>query len=165
MSGLVNGASPSQWQAFFDACERRTQAAYLPDSASSQFPIYVDLEAVAPGSFASEYWPGAAELFDTADGPSIEQEVRWGWYDQAAGSSSRYVFRGVTRDQYGSAVGTCSVLLYRTSTNVLIDSATSDPAGNFELTTTFYPDTHYIVAHKTGSPDIDGVTPNTLIGS
>lgn len=164
MSGLINGASPSQWQAFFDAVERRTQAAYLPDSASSQMPAYVDLDAVAPATFASEYWPRTM-LSDNGDGATVRRGVSWGFFDQAAGSSSRYVFRGVTRDQYGSAVGTCSVLLYRTSTNVLIDSATSDPSGNFELTTTAYPDTHYIVAHKTGSPDIDGVTPNTLVGA
>jgi hypothetical protein len=162
MSGLIGGASP--WLSFFDSLERRTQAAYLPDSASSQMPVYVDLDAIAPGSFASEYWPGT-RLSDNGDGATVQRGVSWGFFDQAAGSSSRYVFRGVTRDQYGSAVGTCSVLLYLTSTNVLIDSATSDPAGNFELATTAYPDTHYIVAHKTGSPDIDGVTPNTLIGA
>lgn len=164
MSGLTNGASPSQWQSFFDSLERRTQAAYLPDSASSQMPVYVELDAIAPRSFASEYWPRTM-LSDSGDGATVEFGVTWGFFDQAAGSSSRYVFRGITRDQYGSAVGTCSVLLYRTATNVLIDSATSDPLGNFELTTTFYPDTHYIVAHKTGSPDIDGVTPNTLVGT
>ena len=162
MSGLIGGASP--WLSFFDALERRTQAAYLPDSASSQMPVYVDLDAIAPGSFASEYWP-VNRLSDNGDGATVQRGATWGFFDQAAGATSRYVFRGVTRDQYGSAVGTCSVLLYLTSTNVLIDSATSDPAGNFELATTAYPDTHYIVAHKTGSPDIDGVTPNTLIGA
>ena len=164
MSGLVNGAAVDQLSAFLGSLERRTQAAYLPDSASSQMPVYADLDAIAPGSFASEYWP-SSRLSDNGDGATVKSGVIWGFFDQAGGASSRYVFRGVTRDQYGSAVGTCSVLLYRTSTNVLIDSATSDPAGNFELTTTFYPDAHYIVAHKTGSPDIDGVTPNTLIGA
>jgi len=48
---------------------------------------------------------------------------------------------------------------------VLIDSTISDPSGNFLVSTAYYPDTHYIVAHKTGSPDIDGVTPNTLVGA
>jgi hypothetical protein len=165
MSGLLNAASPSQLQSFGDCLERRSQVAYLPASASSQLPIFVDLDAVAPASFASEYWPGAAELFDTSDGPSIEQEIRWGYYDQAAGASFRYAFTGVTRDQYGSPVGSCAVKLYRTSDDTLLDSQVSDPSGNFLLSTAYYPDTHYIVAHKSGSPDIDGVTVNTLIGA
>jgi hypothetical protein len=164
MSGLINGASPSQWLSFFGARERSTQAAYLPDSASSQMPIYVDLDAIAPGSFAGQYWPRTM-LSDNGDGATVQRGVRWGFFDQAAGSSSRYVFRGVTRDQYGSAVETCSVLLYRTSTTVLVDSSVSNANGNFELTTAFYPDFHYIVAHKSGSPDIDGVSPNTLVGA
>jgi hypothetical protein len=164
MSGLVNGAAVDQLSAFIGALERRTQAAYLPDSASSQMPVYVELDAIAPGSFASEYWPRTG-LSDNGNGTTVQLGVSWGFFDSAAGASSRYGFIGVTRDQYGTAVGSCAVKLYRTSDDALMDSTTSDPSGNFLLSTAYYPDTHYIVAHKTGSPDIDGVTPNTLIGA
>lgn len=162
MSGLVNGAAASQFEAFTAALERRTQTAYLPDDVPVMF---ADVDAVAPSSFATLYWPGGACLFDGDAGPTIEHDVLWGYFDQAAGASSRFGFTGVTRDQYGSAVGGCTVKLYRTSDDALLDSQVSDPSGNFLLSTAYYPDTHYIVAHKTGSPDIDGVTPNTLIGA
>ena len=161
MSGLLTSASGLAW--FGEPLERRTQAAYLPESVPGA--IWADCDPIAPATFASDWWPGATELLDTADGPNIESEIRWGCYDQAAGASSRFGFTGVTRDQYGTAVGGCTVKLYRTSDDALLDSQVSDPSGNFLLSTAYYPDTHYIVAHKTGSPDIDGVTPNTLIGA
>lgn len=163
MSGLVNGAAASQWESYAACSERRIQCAYMPEETIGQ--IIADCDAVAPGSFLSRYWPGAAMLMDSDAGPTIEHDVLWGFFDQAAGASSRYAFTGVTRDQYGSAVGSCAVKLYRTSDDALLDSQVSDPSGNFLLSTRYYPDTHYIVAHKTGSPDIDGVTPNTLIGA
>lgn len=163
MSGLVNGAAASQWESYAACIERRIQCAYMPEQAIGQ--ITADCDAVAPGSFASPYWPGGAAMSDNGDGPTIERGVQWGFFDQAAGASSRYAFTGVTRDQYGTAVGACAVKLYRTIDDALLDSQVSDPSGNFLLSTAYYPDAHYIVAHKTGSPDIDGVTPNTLIGA
>lgn len=162
MSGLINAAAPSQWLSYQACRERRIQCAYLPDTTIGQ--IIADCDAVAPGSFASPYWPRTL-IADNGDGATVQRGVRWGFFDQAAGASSRFGFTGVTRDQYGSAVGSCAVKLYRTSDDMLLDSQVSDPSGNFLLSTAYYPDTHYIVAHKTGSPDIDGVTPNTLIGA
>lgn len=119
---------------------------------------------ITPGTFRTEWWPRSGCVCDGADVGS-PTAVAWGAYDIAAGASSRYGFVGVTRDQWGTEIGSCSVLLFRTSDNALIDSTTSDPSGNFLLNTPYYPDYHYIVAHKTGSPDVDGVTPNTLIGT
>ena len=162
MSGLLNGAAASQWLSYEACRERRIQCAYLPDATIGQ--ITADCEAVAPGSFVSAYWPRTL-ISDNGDGATVQRAVRWGFWDQAAGASSRYAFTGVTRDQYGSAVGACAVTLYRSSDDALLDSQVSDPSGNFLLSTAYYPDAHYIVAHKTGSPDIDGVTPNTLIGA
>ena len=129
--------------------------------------LFADVNII-PGTFATEWWPARATASFVGDGGAdvgILAGAWWGNYDIAAGASSRFGFVGVTRDQWGTAIPTCTVYLFRTSDNVLVDTTTSDPSGNFLLNTSFYPDTHYIVAHKSGSPDVDGVTPNTLIGT
>lgn len=129
--------------------------------------IFVEcISAIAPPSFETEWWPrGAGFMADGASGDILNASW-WGDFDPAAGAASRYGFTGVTRDQYGTAVGSVTVNLFRTSDNVLQDTAVSNATdGTFLLNTVYYPDTHYIVAHKSGSPDVDGATVNTLIGS
>lgn len=113
-------------------------------------------------NFTTAFWPGGASMYN--DG-SIQGAIWFQEPDIVAGASSRFGFVGVTRDQYGSPLGGVSLKLFRTSDNLLIDSTTSGPTGNYLLNTAFYPDPHYIVAHKSGSPDVDGVTVNTLIGT
>lgn len=120
---------------------------------------------VAP--FTTDWWPGGANFMGAgATDVGMFYDVQWGQYDQAAGASSRFGLTGVTRDQWGTPVPSCTVKLYRTSNDALLDTQVSDATtGAFLLSTPYYPDQHYIVAHKTGSPDIDGVTPNTLVGT
>lgn len=126
--------------------------------------LFADVYAIASAPFENIWWPrGSTCCLGMAEG--ILDAVWWGEYDQAAGASSRYGFVGVTRNQYGSPVGTCVVKLFRTSDDLLLDTTTSDPSGNFLLNTAYYPDAHYITLHKSGSPDIDGITVNTLIGT
>lgn len=125
-----------------------------------------DIWAIAIAPFTTDWWPGAAGItVDFAVSAGILSAVKWGEYDQAAGASSRYGFKGKSRDQYGSAVGICNMTLFKTSDDSVMDRTTSDPNGDFLLNTPFYPDTHQIRLHKAGSPDIDGVTVNTLIGT
>lgn len=129
--------------------------------------IFVDgLNAVAPCSYETEWWPkGGGLCGDLGADVGLLEAAWWGEYDPAAGAASRFGFVGVTRDANGSAVASCVVKLFLTATDALLDSTTSDPSGNFLLNTPFYPDTHYIVSHKSGAPDVDGVTTNTLIGT
>jgi hypothetical protein len=129
--------------------------------------LFVDgWNAVAPATFETEWWPkGGGFIGDGGADVGLLEAAWWGEFDPAAGAASRYGFVGVTRDALGTAVGSCVVKLFRTSDDLLLDSTTSDPSGNFLLNTPYYPDAHYIVAHKTGSPDIDGATVNTLIGT
>lgn len=133
------------------------------------FATMVVQDHVAPGSFASEWWPGGG-LWDDASGVYggiLEgTSLAWGPYDQAGpGGSSRYGFVGVTRDALGTPAGNCVVKLFRTADDRLIDRTTSDPLGNFLLNTPYYPDQHYIVCHKTDGPVISGASVNTLIGT
>lgn len=159
MSMLVGAAAPVNylWEDLRDA-----PAQY---HVSLETPLVGESVGEIP-SFANEYWPKSGMAGDAGDvGPM--RSTRWGRYETSfgAGGSSRYGMSGVTRDSFGSAVGYCTVKLYLTATDALIDATVSDPLGNFLLNTPYYPNTHYIVAHKGGSPDIDGVTRNTLIGA
>jgi len=143
--------------------DRRLQVADYPILGA----IFAECtSAVAPATFGTEWWPrGGGLVGDGGADVGILDGVQWGDFYPAAGAASRYGFVGRTRDQWGTEIATCTVYLFRTSDNTLIDTTTSDSAGNFLLNTAYYPDTHYIVAHKSGSPDVDGVTPNTLIGT
>lgn len=157
MSGLVNNpAQPRHSQS--DA--RINRMNFMPER------LFADIWFCASASFVSPWWPTQAGFVgDLGAEVGLLCAEQWGEFDQAAGSASRFGFTGVTRDQWGTAVGTVTVNLFRTSDNVLVDSSISDPSGNFLLNTAYYPDTHYIVAHKSGSPDVDGATVNTLIGA
>jgi len=124
---------------------------------------FADVSFIAGGTFANGWWPRGGLMGNDGD---ILAAATWGEFDQTAGAASRYGFTGITRDQYGSVLGSCVVKLFRTSDDKLIDTTTSNATtGAFLLNTPYYPDTHYIYVHKTGSPDVDGVSPNTMIGS
>ena len=81
----------------------------------------------------------------------------------ASGIGRTSIF-GVTRDGAGAALGNCVVQLFRTSDDAFQMEAASSVVGNYVL----YPDVagpFYIVAYKTGSPDLTGATINTLTGA
>lgn len=123
----------------------------------------------AQNSFASSHWPGGRGLIGDGDvdvgvldGDTWSQEE----LGDSSGGSSRFGFTGITRDQYGSALPGCTVKLFRTSDDQLIDTATSDPTtGQFLVGSPYYPDEHWIYTRKAGSPDVQGVSVNTLIGT
>ncbi len=74
-----------------------------------------------------------------------------------------FTLSGVTRNINGVATGLCTVDLYNTLTDVKIDSTVSDVSGNFVFKSPLRaPTAYYIVAFKSGSPDIFGTTVNTL---
>lgn len=76
-----------------------------------------------------------------------------------------YAISGVTRDSTGSALGSCTVKLYRTATDVLVDTTTSDVSGNYSFPNVTSQDAYYLVAYLDGSPDVEGTTDNTLVGA
>lgn len=71
---------------------------------------------------------------------------------------------GVTKDSTGAALGGCAVSLFRTSDGALILSAISDATGNYSFPI-LVSGQFYVVAYKAGSPDVAGVTVNTLAGA
>jgi hypothetical protein len=73
----------------------------------------------------------------------------------------RTSLHGVTRNEVGTPLGTCSVKAFVTADDTLTGSTTSDGSGNWVI----YPSAdgpYYLVSYKTGSPDVAGTTVNTL---
>lgn len=130
-------------------------------------PVHVR-EGARAETFVTEYWPGSGFIGDRGvDVAVMNSDQKWYEYPEITkGMNSRFGIAGVTRDQYGSAIVSCTVKLFKTSNDSLVSQIVSDATtGAYLLSTPYYPDTHYVVAYKAGSPDIAGATVNTLIGS
>ena len=128
--------------------------------------LFSDFSAVAPASFATPWWPLVAGLVgDGGLDVALLEASKWGQFDPAAGASSSYGFAGVTRNEYGSALGDVTVKAFLTATDTLVMTVVSDVNGEYLLPTPYYPSTHYLVFYKTGSPDVFGTSANSLIGT
>ena len=159
MSDLLGGTGQSE--IWIEKDDKRLLSAYwlFPYLISELTPI-----PDAPvGSHRNPHWPGGGGL----NGDAGDVQPLYGvWYsmpDLTRGSVQRFGIVGVTRDVYGSPLGGVTCKFYRTSTDEMVFSVVSDPLGNFTATTPYYPDQHYLVFYKAGSPDIFATTQNTLI--
>ena len=72
---------------------------------------------------------------------------------------------GVTKYSAGAVLGSCSVELVRTDNDFSVSRLTSAADGTFTFRNATPSKTHYIVAYKSGSPDVAGTTVNTLTGA
>ena len=79
--------------------------------------------------------------------------------------ASRIRIYGVTKDSAGAVLGNCVVDLFRTATDVLVESTVSDGSGNYSFLTATPAAQHYVVAYKAGAPDVAGTTVNTLVAA
>jgi hypothetical protein len=86
------------------------------------------------------------------------------WFPQTDWAASNRAIVGVSRDSTGAALASCRVELFGTGSDQIIAETVSDAGGNFTFGN---PGTgpFYIVAYKTGSPDVAGTTVNTLFPS
>ena len=95
--------------------------------------------------------------------PAQMRDVKYGRqsYLQTDWYASNRAITGVTRDSTGAVLANCHVDLFISNADVLRAETTSDASGNFSFGN---PGTgpFYIVAYKTGSPDVAGTTANTL---
>jgi len=91
--------------------------------------------------------------------------------DSFVESSGRWVVAGVTRDGAGAALGSCRVVLMEAGlivldparlNNPIVGDATSDGSGNYSIAVG-KPVPHQAIAYLAGSPDVAGVTVNTVI--
>lgn len=158
MSGFIGAAQPSFVAGLQDL--RLNRMDFQPER------VFADIWAIAVGSFETPWWPkGGGFIGDAGADVGMLEASWWGEFDQQAGASSSYGFAGITRDAYGSPLGGCTVKLFRTDTDALVITVTSDVNGAFLLPTPYYPTQHYIVCSKIGSPDVAGASVNTLIGT
>ena len=71
-------------------------------------------------------------------------------------------FRGFSRDSTGAVLPNADVDLMLTANDQKIDDVISDAGGYFEVCSAYAGVNHYILAYKSGSPDVVGATVNTL---
>lgn len=81
---------------------------------------------------------------------------------RSPGVVANTVVSGITRDSSGTPIGPCVVHLFSAGNDMPVQQKSTDASGNFTFE---QPGSgpFYIVAYKTGSPDIAGTTVNTLI--
>jgi hypothetical protein len=128
------------------------------------FESWVDVFGVQ--TYQTAWWPGNRGFFggQGVDMSCLYPVQRWQYY-LAQGSMGRFGIRGTTRDRYGSALAGVTVKLFKTATDEKVAEVVSDGNGAFLVTTPYYPDAHYMVQYKAGTPDVFGSSPNTLIAS
>ena len=116
-------------------------------------------------NWTTPWWPRTGNLFGGFNGGEdwlIGAGARYSETWTKSGVNGRMIFLGYTRDVYGSVLPSCLVKLFRTADNVLQDSGASDVNGLYRLTTAYY-EAHYLVIHKSGSPEVAGATISTLL--
>lgn len=95
--------------------------------------------------------------------PSVPSKFRGRvpFAEQSQFAQQYFLVAGITRDSGGAALANCDVHLFRTSDDVELQQAVSDANGAF----VFYVGpgvAHYMVAYKTGVPDVTGASNNTV---
>lgn len=144
-----------------------------PDDIRLRDPMWCQLGPVlhepsffpVESNYDTEWWPSGDLLGGALEGMTTSVQASWTQVYITSGASSAFGVVGVTVDQYGSPIAGCTVKLFRTANDVKIDEVTSGPDGAFTLRTSYYPDLHYWVAFKAGSPNVQGVSSPTLIGT
>lgn len=114
------------------------------------------------GGFTSDFWPGNHGM-----GENAPTEATWSRVLSRLGhgEASRVGFPGVTRDQYGTPLAACTVILHRTSTRELVYDGVSNADGAFLAQSVYAGENHYIVFHKAGAVNVYGATDNNLVGA
>lgn len=85
------------------------------------------------------------------------------WQRANRGNGATKFIMGQCKDSNGNALGGVTVQGFLTATDTYIGEIATDDKGNYELPTQYAsPTTHYLVAYRTGSPDLTGATVNTL---
>ena len=83
------------------------------------------------------------------------------WYTEESPAIS-----GVTRDNTGAVLVSCTVYLFRTSDLAYIGTVTSNAiTGAYTFQVGDPTITYFVVAFKSGAPDVQGVTDKTLVGA
>jgi hypothetical protein len=129
------------------------------------------MDSVSGYSFRSPWWPRSA--INASGGEMIDVVPQMWEYPQLnSGAVSKLALVGVSRDAYGSILPSCVMKLFKTADgnfpdtkDRILDQNTSDPTTGAFLLLTPYAEAHYVTLLKTGAPDVQGISVNTLIGA
>ncbi len=116
-------------------------------------------------SFATPWWPGSGFMGDAAVdcGAQAAGFFAWGSYFTPSGVNSRLGYMGVTRDVNNSPLGGATVKLFLTAddSKVTPDVTSNATTGEYVISTPYYAP-HWIKIKKAGSPDVQGVSVDTI---
>lgn len=107
------------------------------------------------------YWPGGGRLM--GDGQPLliaPQDHTLRPVEQAG--NGQLGFSGVARDGNNSPVGGMTVRLFRTADSSLVATVVSRADGSYNISTPYAGEDHFIVCHKSGSPELAGASQTTL---
>jgi hypothetical protein len=161
MSGFLGGTAGQDGAIVFRSDDERIMPQWLDADDWRWQPTDAPWTLVGWGT---PYWPRGSSL--DASGGEWCEAIWCGQPEIVSGASSRYGFSGTTRDVYGTAILGATVCLFRSANGALVDTVISDATtGAFVITTPYWPDAHFIVASKSGVPDVAGTTVQTLIAA
>ena len=139
---------------------------FNPNSFIRQAPVNIDARSAVGGLVKAQQKPKAAPQrstpvlpWDYGDAPTEPAVV----HQLKPYPPKAWTISGVTKDSTGAVLGSCQVIVFRTSDNTVIATTTSDANGNYSVNVG--QSDHYGVAYKAGSPDVAGTTVNTVRGS
>lgn len=108
-------------------------------------------------------WQTDSDEYANADGDDDDSYISRGARDitQCDLGVPHWVLSGVTRSSNNAALGSSAVSVFDTASNTLVAQTTSSALGEFAAPL-YSTGPFYMVAYKSGSPDVAGTTVNTL---
>lgn len=115
----------------------------------------IDEEAMSP------YWPGGGLMLGESQAMIVSPRD---YTPRIAdfGGNGLVGFSGVTRDLENSPVSGVTVRLFRSANSQLVNTVLSRSDGSYNVSTPYVGEDHFIVCHKSGSPEIAGASIATL---
>lgn len=163
MTGFANGAGFGAFLLVrddFSTCEWATNGDLFGAKDWDRIPTD---DFLMDANWGCEWWPSRSGF--VADAAQIDSAAPWwGAPSNRSGCNGRLAFVGYTRNAYGSPLGGVTVRLFRTSSDELVAKVVSDANGYYTATSP-YLDAHYMVVHKTATPDVAGASVDTIIPS
>lgn len=149
------GTSPNSWVTIYRQEEWQAAEFYGPDRRHLE-NWRIDQEAMSP------YWPGGGRFLGEGQAMIVAPPDYTPRPVQQAGNS-QLGFSGVARGLDNSPVAGVTVRLFRSSNSQLVATAVSRADGSYNISTPYAGENHFIVCHKSGSPEIAGASIATLV--
>lgn len=164
MSGLIGAALP---RFGLETKDRRLTPNYQVLRKQRDRVVERNSATERPGGYVNDFWPGnRAFVGDRSTDVAMLRGVLSRVISRIGnGAASRVGFPGITRDQYGAPLASCTVILHRTATREFVYEGLSDGNGAFLAQSVYAGENHYIVFHKAGAVNVYGATDNNLVGA